>query len=80
MIPKIEHWIHSQLKGAKLADVANADKNQNMYMWPDAAILRITSGTGHVAVLASHQEALLSLYVQYLSEGKNFKYLLELNM
>lgn len=49
-------------------------------MWSDAAILRIASGPEHVAVLASHQEALLSLYVLYLSEGKHFKYMLKLNM
>lgn len=38
-------------------------------MGPDAAILRIASGTEHVAVLVSHQEVLLHTYVQYLSEG-----------
>lgn len=38
-------------------------------MWPDAAILRIASGTEHAAVSASHQEGLLTTYVPYLSEG-----------
>lgn len=38
-------------------------------MWPDAAILRIASGTEHAAVSASHQEVLLTTYVPYLSEG-----------
>lgn len=38
-------------------------------MWPDAAILRIASSTEHVAVLASHQEMILSAYEPYLSEG-----------
>ena len=40
-------------------------------MWPDAAIPRIASGTEHVAVLASHQEVLLSTCVPYLSEGSD---------
>lgn len=31
-IPKIEFWIHSQLKEEKLADVANADKKHNIYI------------------------------------------------
>lgn len=31
-IPKIEFWIHSQLKEEKLADVAYANKNHNIYM------------------------------------------------
>lgn len=68
-IPKIEFWIHSQLKEEKLADVANADKKHNIYMWPDAAILRAASGTELVALLISHQEMILSAHVPYLSEA-----------
>jgi len=67
-IPKIEFWIHSQLKEEKLADVAYANKNHNIYMWPDAAILRTASGTEHVAVLISHQEMIKSAHIPYLSE------------
>lgn len=49
-------------------------------MWPDAAVLSIASGREHAAVLASHQEVLLSLYVLYPSEGKHFKHMFKLNM
>lgn len=55
-------------------------QKQNIHMWPDAAVLRIASGTKCAAVLASHQEVLLSLYVLYPSEGKHFKYMFKLNM